>query len=249
MKGAPGTPNFPALTAPHIQLICPGCRRVHEHPAEERGGTATCPECGREFHAPESVPVVYMPWEDKGGLGWFRALSKTVGTSIIAPRAFFGRMPLSGGWFAPASYAGLMCTLSGVGASPWLLLLPEAQLPGFKLTLGTYPGLVLYLVLQTVAVLAFYAALVHLAVLLLKGSPAWMQTTFRVVAYASGCLLLALVPCVGPPLAGLWMLVLCAVGLREAHELTTGKAVLAALSPVLLLTMLLSGLFRAPTPR
>jgi hypothetical protein len=249
MKGTPGTPDSPALTAPRIQLICPGCRRVHEHPAEERGGTARCPECGRKFHAPETVPVIYIPWEDRGRLGWLRALYETARTSLIAPRAFFSRMPLAAGWFAPLSYAGIMCTVSVVGGSLWLLLLPGPGLPGVQFTVRTYPGVALVVVLQTVTVLAFYAALVHLAVLLLKGSPAWMQTTFRVVAYASGALLLAFLPYVGPPLAGLWVVVLCAVGLREAHELTTGKAVLAAVSPLLLFIMLVSGLLRAPARR
>jgi uncharacterized protein YbaR (Trm112 family) len=249
MKGAAGTLDLPPLSGPRIQLICPGCRHVHEHPAEERGGTAACPECGREFHAPETVPVIYMPWEDRGRLGWLRALYETVRTSLLAPKAFFSRMPVSGGWSAPLSYAGIMCVLSAFGASLWLFVLPEAEVAGFHVTLSTYPGLVLQLMLRTVAVLAFYGALVHLAVSLFKGGPAWMQTTARVVAYASGALLLALLPYIGPPLAGLWTLVLCVVGLREAQELTTGKAVVAAFSPILLITMLLSGLFRAPAQR
>jgi hypothetical protein len=141
-----------------------------------------------------------------------------------------------------------MCSLSALGASFWLFVLPEAKLSGMKLTLSSYPGLVLYVLLQTMAVLGFYGALVHLAVLLFKGGPAWMQTTARVVAYSTGALLLALVPYIGPALAGLWTLVLCVVGLRETQELTTGKAVVAALSPILLITMLLLRLSRLPLP-
>jgi len=250
MKGTLSSPNLTLLSGPRIELICPGCRRVHEHPAEERGGTATCRECGRTFHAPETVPVIYLAWEDKAQLGWFRALYETVRTSLLAPKAFFSRMPLAGGWFAPLSYAGIMSALSAVGGSLWFFLLSEAELGGLKLSLSTYPVLALFRVLQTVTVLAFYAALVHLAVLLLKGGAAWMQTTARVVAYSTGALLLALVPYpyVGLPLAGLWTCVLCAVGLREAQELTTGKAVLAALSPILLFTILVARLFLAPPP-
>jgi hypothetical protein len=249
MKGALGSPNLPLLSGPRIELICPGCRRVHGHPAGERGGTATCPECGRTFHAPETVPVIYMAWEDKAQLGWLRALYETVRTSLLAPKTFFSRMPIAGGWFAPLSYAGIMSALSAVGGSLWLFVLPEAELGGLKLSVSTYPELALLRVLETVTVLAFYAALVHLAVLLLKGGAAWMQTTARVVAYATGALLLALVPYpVGLPLAGLWTCVLCAVGLREAQELTTGKAVVAALSPVLLFTILVARLFLAPPP-
>ena len=222
------------LTGPRVELICPGCRRVHEHPADDRGRSTTCPECEREFQAAENVPIIYVPWEDRQDLGWFRALGETVWTSLVAPKTFFRRMPISGGWLAPLSYLAIVGGVALLGAGIWVfLVLVPTYFPEGELSLGACVTSTALAGLEGVTLLSFYAALVHLAVLLFGGTVPGMQTTVRVVAYSCSALLLAVLPYIGVPLALLWTLVLCVIGLRETQELSTIKAIFAALSPLL----------------
>lgn len=235
------------MTAPRIELVCPGCRRVGEYPAEGRGREVTCPHCAHRFPAPESVPVIYLPWEDRGNLGWFRALWETVRISLLAPRTFFSRMPISGGWFSPVSYAAIVgglalavrslaaVALLGTGSTAGLQPQDLAALKRMHLTLA-----VLAPVGAVLTTLSF-AALVHLTVLVVGGAEPSLQTTARVVCYAGSAQLLMVIPWIGAPLGALWVVVLTVIGLREAQELSTGKAVVAALAPVLLLLMLVLG--------
>jgi len=241
-------PAHQRITAPRIELLCPGCRGLQEFPAESRAEEVTCPECGWTFHAPGSAPVLYVPWEDRSRIGWPKAVGRTVWTSILAPRAFFERMPIEGGWLSPVAYAALMCFLAVVGSSAWgfLVALPN-RFPEMELTWQVYLHVAFVMVLpMAVMALAFFTVLLHLAVLLLKGTAPSMQTSARVVAYSTNALLFSLIPVIGPPLAFLWFLYLCIVGIREAQEFSTAKAALAALSPLLLFLLLLSGTCRPP---
>ena len=228
------------MTAPRIELICPGCRHVHEHPAEHRGGTTTCPECDREFHAPDTVSVIYLPWEDRGRIGWRRALYETVRTSLLAPRTFFRQMPIAGGWLSPASYVAVMggVSLVCVALREYLFLLLRGEQPVGVRVFFTVLALTAGMGATT---LLLFVGVLHLMVLLMGGSAAKMETTARVVAYASTALLLAVIPQVGLYLSGLWLTVLTVIGLREAQELSTTRAIVAVLTPGFLFYMLVSG--------
>jgi len=228
------------MTAPRVELICPGCRHVHEHPAEHRGGATTCPECGREFHAADAVPVIYLPWEDRARIGWLRALYETVGAMLLAPRTFFRRMPLVGGWLSPASYLVIMggVSLLCVGLREYVLLLFRGQ-P--QVTARTFLTVLAFTGATGATTLVLYTGVLHLMVLLVGGAAPRMQTTARVVAYASTALLLSIIPQIGMYLSGLWLTVLTVIGLREAQELSTARAVVAVLTPGFVFYMLASG--------
>ena len=254
MSQAPGEvrspipPNAPErLTQPRIELICPGCRGVREYPAEGRGRDVACPECGREFHAPEAVPVIYMPWEDRGRIGWFRALYETVRTSILAPKTFFQRMPISGGWLSPVLYVAIVAgvSLACVGLREYLLLALSGGTET-QTTVQTFLTVLAFTGAMGATTLLLYVGVVHLMVLLLGGASPRMQTTARVVAYASTALLLAVIPQIGAYLSGLWLTVLTVIGLKEAQELSTARAVVAMLTPGFLFYMLASGGCQAP---
>jgi len=252
MSAPPSEPTPRALTGPRIELICPGCRRVHEHPAGERGGEATCPECDHRFHAPETVPLIYVPWEDRARIGWWPALYETVRTSLLAPQTFFRRMPISGGWVSPVLYVaivggaalavGNLILAARLGTGRTGNLAPEVLSAARHMHFMTAA---LAPVAAALTVLAL-AALIHLSVLLLKGAQPRLQTTARVCCYATSAQLLMVLPLIGPPLAVLWTVVLVVIGLREAQELSTGKAVLATLSPAILALMLTVGPCRPP---
>ncbi|WP_298665811.1 YIP1 family protein [uncultured Methanofollis sp.] len=116
---------------------------------------------------------------------------------------------------------------------------------GLVLVSGGEPGLIVFAVLVTVIadaigtiVLFVLAALtLHLFVVLLIGGNG-MKETFKVLAYAATPgLLLGWVPLIGLP-AWVWTLGLAAVGVRELHETTTGRAAVSVL-PLPVLALLL----------
>lgn len=77
------------------------------------------------------------------------------------------------------------------------------------------------------------AGITHVCLMIFKGANMPYETTFRVMGYANGSTAwLNIVPFVGPLVAAIYTLVLSVIGLREAHETTTGKAIGAVLLPI-----------------
>lgn len=126
-----------------------------------------------------------------------------------------------------------------------LVLLCISVIDGLVQVSGGEPGPIIYAVLVSViadaigtVVLFVLAALaLHLFVALLIGGKG-IKETFKALAYAATPgLLLGWVPLVGP-LAWVWTLGLAAVGVRELHETTTGRAAVSVL-PLPVLALLL----------
>jgi hypothetical protein len=117
----------------------------------------------------------------------------------------------------------LLPVLAGDEASPLAtraLGLDEAPLVSFLLS-------PLYLLLS----LGIAALIVHFMLWLTGGARRGLDTTTRVLAFAYGPQLFVVVPLLGAVIAGLWMLVLSIVGLREAHETDGWRAAMAVLVP------------------
>lgn len=187
-----------------------------------------------------------IPWEDPG-IGFPSNLWRTWIESLTAPVDFFRQMEPE----APLARAVLYFLIMAVGAALFSLLWglagevpklpPEAagvvdldpralQLFGFFIS--PFANLILF----GLAVVA-----VHASVRLLTDSDRSMLATSRIICYASGPALLTLVPWAGEIAGWVGSAVLVALGVREVHGTTTGRATLAVLFPVLL-AVLLSGL-------
>lgn len=80
-------------------------------------------------------------------------------------------------------------------------------------------------------------AVLHIFVYLVGGRKGIVQTIKAVMYGSTPGLLLGWIPIIGF-IAGIWSLVLEILGIRQLHELTTGKAVLAVLIPVIIAVIL-----------
>ena len=89
----------------------------------------------------------------------------------------------------------------------------------------------------------FYAALDHLALVLLGGGGRGFETTLRAVCYAQGPLALGVVPVIGLQIGQIWSLVLRVIALKELHAITLGKAIAAVILPILALFCFVFGLY------
>lgn len=107
---------------------------------------------------------------------------------------------------------------------------------GFESVGGAFGTLLLLVVLMPIVgtiSLFMGAGIYHLLVMLIvKPVGTGFETIFRVWAYSITLgLLVAWTPILGPIAGGIWFYVLAALGIREAHSTTTGKAVAVVLIP------------------
>ncbi|MBI4965009.1 MAG: YIP1 family protein [Desulfomonile tiedjei] len=167
------------------------------------------------------------PWEERENYGTMSAYIQTVTRSLLTPTRFFSRLPPRDGYFNPILFGAMSAVVSVVLAFLWSKLFFGGGLGFFALIFGMAFVFVGSLIFIPIAFFV-WSGMLHGFLYLLKGADEGFQATFRVVGYASVTNLFHAIPFVGQ-LASLWGLVLTAIGLREIHKTTTGKAVGAVL--------------------
>ena len=81
--------------------------------------------------------------------------------------------------------------------------------------------------------------IVHLFLMMFGGNKYGFGTSLRVFCFSIGPTLFEIVPFLGGAAGGIWSIVITVIGLREAHETSTGRAVAAVLVPVFFLILLI----------
>jgi hypothetical protein len=180
---------------------------------------------------PEPGTAGPIPWEDPR-LPRLPALIQTLRELLLKPRDFFRRLGRNSGGEALAfglitGTAGLLAGLfwstlfyaaaSRAVAAAWGL--PQLQ--------GAGAGWTLFLIVAAPAFnlvnLALGAACLWGAVGLSGGgrnfNPAW-----RIYCYAQGAMLAGIIPLLGMPLAGFWVLYLVYLGVQAVFETSPGRA-------------------------
>jgi hypothetical protein len=189
-----------------------------------------------------------FPWPPRDGESPIDALASTWKESVFSPAHFFRRMPreFDFGWVL-GYYLIVGVVAAGINLF-WRMLLgpslierfmPNGQAPANPITEFLMSPLML------VIALFIAAGVVHLFLLMFGGAKHGFSTTARVFCFSSGPGLFAVVPFVGPFVGGIWTLVMTVIGLREAHETSTGKAIASLLVPFVLLSMLMLFVFFA----
>lgn len=220
-------------------------------PLSELAGVAVPPAAG----APSTLPLAAvgvsaaspgagLPWENRAQLGFFKAWFDTVSLLITKPSEAFAMMRPEGGLMDPLLFGLIGGTIGSVMATLYQLLIRSF---GFgagnnvlfnKLGLGGSSFIIIDLVFTPVKValgLFICGAIIHLCLMLFGGANRPFETTFRVFGYATGAAyLFCLVPACGGLVALVYLVVLTTIGLARAHQTTTGKALMAVLSPIIL---------------
>ncbi len=195
----------------------------------------------------------YVPWE--GGEGFFRAFFQTVWDSLFAPTKFFKKVASGTGYWISLIYA-LICGAIGNYSNflwVWLFFSVFFQLlpPQFSYALSFFSSIVIIALLVSLPIFEAFTILiasliVHLCLIIVGGRKKGFQTTFRAVSYANTARLFYAVPFfIIPFLAPIlyfaidvYHLVLIIIGVRECHGISTGKAVLAVLLPLIVVVAL-----------
>ena len=191
-----------------------------------------------------------LPWEHRHELGFFKAFVDTVSVLITKPMEAFAMMKREGGLADPLLF-GLIGGTAGTIAS-MLFQVGLQALIGARNSLVDVLGMgavVALLVLSPVLVaigLFIASGVLHVCLMMLGGATRSFETTFRVVAFSSGATqLFSIIPFCGGYVAAIYNIVLECIGLRDAHQTTTAKALLAIFLPMIVCCGLMALIFGA----
>jgi hypothetical protein len=227
-----------------------------------KGGMVTCPQCG--FEQPETDECVkcgiiiskyvqfqemarsvegqvreisakeYTPWES--GEGFINAFYRTTRDSLFSPVGFFKGISSGEGYWSPLIY-GLITGIIGQGAAFfwfWLLIaqfIPLDRLPySFSILQFIIP-----LPFQQAIAIFVGSAIIHLCLMIVGGNNHGYKTTFRAISYSYSAQLFGIVPFIGSVVGFIYMIILFILGVREGHGISTARAVLAVLLPVIVI--------------
>ncbi len=183
-----------------------------------------------------------LPWENREQLGFFKAYFDTVILVLTKPGEAFVMMKKEGDLLGPMLFA-LIGGCAGVIVSILLNIaiqsigfMGDRQSAAFGMgVMGIWA--VGYILLSPVLVIVFMfiaSGILHLCLMIVGGARKPFETTFRVVCFSSGSTcLLSMIPFCGGLISGVWNIVLEIIGVARAHEIDTGKAVLAVLLPII----------------
>lgn len=173
----------------------------------------------------------YCPWEDQENLGFATGVYDTVRQTLFDSKAFFARMPVDRGFLLPLLYALIVQTLGVMVGFLWALssdspLVGPEALPQDKLLIvGILIPPMVFLGVVT------WAAVLHGSLFLVGGVKERFEATFRVACYSSTPELFNAVPVIGGFVALGWKFYITVIGLREVHNISTGRALGATLLP------------------
>lgn len=195
-------------------------------------------------------PEIFPPWENDGRPLVERWV-ETVKAVFASTPGFFARMAPSGGISKPlvfgliggsaGSIAGQLfgMILTFILRSLGLAAAQGAEQKGLALMMaGNLGGGLCGILLAPIAIaisMFINAGVAHICLMLVGGANRDYEATFRVQAYLLGSLgLLQFIPFCGSLAYGIWFLVASIVGLSKVHNISTGRAALAVLLPVIL---------------
>jgi hypothetical protein len=197
-----------------------------------------------EIQEPQPIeipqPLQKIPWENRKELGFFNALFKTIVQVISHPTDFFRAMSKDEDYTEPLFF-GAMTSLftmliSYIWVVPLVFIMPmmlasfgEDPTSAFAGSFGMGFNMIFQLIFGLIMIvpgLFINAGILHLGVMIFGANKGGYVNTFKAVCYSSAAGALGVIPIVGWILA-LYKIAVEIIGLREAHETTTGKAILA----------------------
>ncbi len=196
------------------------------------------------------------PFADRRGRGFFGAFFQTWKLVALEPARFFRQVRIGESRWAVlfgviSLSVGMWVSLfvqyfTTRAALPWVTRLTErlganegADTSSIvELMKGSPAGLLVQVLVTPIfALFTVYlvTAVLHVALLAVKGAPRGFDATLTLVGYACGIFLLEALPVCGGLIALVWYCFVAIHGLSEVQRCGTGKAAFAVLMPVLLL--------------
>lgn len=182
-----------------------------------------------------------FPWPPPEDGGALSAFGKTWRSATLDPTTFFRAMPRGDGTGAAILYYLILGILVAGVSLFWDLtgtFTGAAGDAGLATEFGmdAVSPLVGFLLSPVFLLFALFvgAGITHVVLLMFGGARHGYTTTVRVFSYAYSPMAFSVVPFLGALVGSVWMVVLCIIGVREAHGTDGWKAAVAVLLPVIL---------------
>lgn len=192
-------------------------------------------------------------WELRDEIGWMRAGIASLKEILLDPEVTFRRMPLTGGIGGPLLFLVIFGFIGMTGSTIWnilwnMLVTPaqfatqpignQQQFAFMTAMFGSIFFQIIFLLLSPIFIVIstfINAGIYHLMLMLFGAATREFESTVRTVCYASGAVaIFNALPwfCGGALIVLVWGIVCTVIGLREVHQTTTMKALVAVILPL-----------------
>jgi hypothetical protein len=185
------------------------------------------------------------PWENISSIGIWRGIAGTFKETLFSPGGLFKSLTFKGGQGEPFAFGLLAGSIGSMFGLYWHYLkvavgddIGDSSFFG-NMSIGLF-FLVLIVVVPAIvaAGIYIYSGILHLMLLILRAGKNGFEATFRVVAYSQTAKIWGVIPFIGTFVSIIWQLVVVGVGLREIHETSLARVIMAFIFPILMVSLL-----------
>jgi len=235
-----------------VEITCPKCgysKQLAEERIPQGVRRAKCPRCGEGFaFNPELDRArtnrrgrILSPWERRAEIGLSQGILQTAKQVVFSPRLFFRTARTEGGLREPLAFGILFGSIGLMVELFWQFVAGEGSLSSIQLDfMGDYgTGLVFWAAtilcpLAAALMICVTSLVFHLLLTVVGGGKKGFEASFRAVCYSQATQFWALIPYVGGLVATLWLVVVQLIGIRELHEVSYARVLIAFLIPAVL---------------
>jgi hypothetical protein len=245
-----------------IDITCPNCnftRKVPEEKIPQGVRWATCPRCkktfefdssGKELTGPtyENINRQIVdtgdrpsPWERRMDLGLLKGIWLTFRHALFSPTLFYSKMRRIKGIREPLAFGMLLGSIGTMlrffweflyisrGSSPLSRLIPP------EISVNTIFFILIILSPLIVVISMFITGcLIHLFLMIFRGDKRGFDGTFRVIAFSQSTNAFSLIPVIGILIGFVWNLIVMTIGLKNIHDTSYFKVIMAVISLLIL---------------
>lgn len=249
-----------------VTITCPYCnfsREIPEGKIPPGVKWATCPRCKHRFEFSFQEPVFDFqgeqareeettfsrgpsPWERRSDLGIWQGLYQTFKGVLFSPEKLFGTMTHEGGLKEPLAYGLLLGSIGSMLGVFWQFLMIGESLNS---TLHSFIGQINpgFIFMVVMIMTPFYilinmfvvSGILHLCLVIVGAGRNGFEGTFRIVAFSQSIKILGLVPILGGLIGWVWHFIVQVIGLREMHESSYLRTIIAMFLPVALIFVII----------
>jgi len=177
----------------------------------------------------------YSPWESGEGFLW--AFLKTTREALFLPTRFFKKIASGEGYGPPLIY-GVIVGIIGFGMGilwQWFFFSQWFPIEKISVLSSSFFFAIISIAIPLMVIFSILigSCVTHLCLMIVGGNKKGFQGTFRAVCYSFSGYLFGIIPFIGSTIGGIYAMILTILGVREIHGISTGKAVLAVLLPII----------------
>ena len=189
---------------------------------------------------------IESPWENREKIGNRQAIFETFKYVLFSPRYFFSGITYSKGITEPFAYGLLFGSIGSMFGFFWQFLVESMSFQSygsvfpFQISQNALsPSLIIMAPLICILIMFITGITAHLCLMAVGGGGNGFEGTFRVVAFSQSAQLLGVIPFIGGHIGSIWSIITMIIGLKEIHETSYIKVILASFIPLVLIILII----------